>query len=85
MFRQIKYTLQNDIWHVLCRLSYFLTAQQACCLYAVSKTLSLKWKPHRAVSRFPLFIAGMDTSETLLASVYILSTSVGSGTHAIMY
>jgi len=39
MFQQIKYTMQNNIWCIVYRLSYFLTAQQACCLYAVSKTV----------------------------------------------
>ena len=42
------------------RLSYFLTAQKAC-LYAVSKTLSLKWKQQCIESCFPLFIARMNT------------------------
>ena len=42
------------------RLFYLLTAQVSC-LYASSKTLALKWKPHGIQLCYPLFITGMDT------------------------
>jgi len=42
-------------------LSYLLTAQEFCYLYAGSKTLSLKWKPRGNELRFPLRRARMNT------------------------
>jgi hypothetical protein len=51
--------VRNCFWHGLYGLSYFLTAQKACYLYAGSYTLSLKWKPRRIELCFPLFISGM--------------------------
>jgi len=38
---------------------YLHLAQQTCCLYLVSRALSLKWKPRHIEMRFPLLIAGM--------------------------
>ena len=55
-------------------LSYLLTAQQACCLYAGSKTLALKWKPHGIQLCIPLFTAGMDTYKTWSAFANLLGT-----------
>jgi len=42
-------------------MSYLHTAQQACCVYTISKALSLKWKPQCIESCLPLFIARVHT------------------------
>jgi len=77
--------VQNDFWHPLYMIAYLFTAQQACCLYAGSKTLALKWNPHTLQLCFPLFIPGMDSYKSWSAFANILSISAGSRTHASMY